>query len=208
MTIRVVLIDDHLQIHKIVTTLLSAIPDIQIVGQGANGQEVLDLCAQLQPDVVLMDVLMPVMDGVEATLLLHKRFPAIKILALSSLQDHESIHQMLQNGAAGYITKSSLADDLVDTLRTVQSGKMVFSTQAIAVLLASPRLDAKPAFHLTERELTVLSLMAEGLTMPQIAGKLVISPSTVKFHIENICLKMGVRTRSEALIVAAKHNLV
>ncbi len=208
MPIRVVLIDDHLQIHKIVTSLLTTVDDIQIVGQGVNGQEAFDLCVQFRPDVVLMDVLMPGMDGVEVTRQLHARQPAVKILALSSLQDHESIYQMLQNGAVGYITKSSLTEDLVDTIRTIHQGKMVFSTQAMAGLLGSPGAGAPPAFHLTERELEVLALMAEGLTMPQIASKLVISSSTVKFHIENICQKMGVRTRSEALIIAAKHHLV
>ena len=208
MPIRVVLIDDHHQIHKIVTALLGTVDDIQIVGQGVNGQEALELCGQLKPDVALMDVLMPGMDGVEVTRQLHLLQPTIKILALSSLQDHESIHQMLQNGAVGYITKSSLTDDLVDTIRTVQQGKMVFSTQAMAGLLGEPVPGSPPAFHLTEREMEVLGHMAAGLTMPQIAGKLVISSSTVKFHIENICQKMGVRTRSEALIMAAKHHLV
>jgi len=208
MPIRVVLIDDHLQIHKIVTSLLGSVADLQLVGQALNGQEALDVCAQYLPDVALMDVLMPGMDGVEATRQLHARQPAIKILALSSLQDHESIHQMLQNGAVGYITKSSLAEDLLDTIRSVHQGRMVFSTQAIAGLLDAPGSATPPAFHLTERELEVLAHTAQGLSMPQIAGKLVISPSTVKFHIENICQKMGVRTRSEALIIAAKHGLV
>ena len=208
MPIRVILVDDHLQTHKIVSALLSTVEDIQIVGQGANGLEALDLCDQFQPDVALMDVLMPGMDGVEVTRQLHTRQPSIKILALSSLQDHESIHQMLQNGAVGYITKSSLTDDLVDTIRTVHQGKMVFSAQAMAGLLGSPGAGGQPAFHLTDRELEVLAQMAAGLTMPQIASKLVISSSTVKFHIENICQKMGVRTRSEALIIAAKHHLV
>jgi NarL family two-component system response regulator LiaR len=151
---------------------------------------------------------MPVMDGIEATRRLHERYPHIKILALSSLQDHESIYDMLQNGATGYITKNSLMDDLEETIRTVCQGKMVFSSEAVAQLLAAPGPAEKTDYHLTERELTVLAQMAEGLNMPQIARNLNISQSTVKFHIENICHKFGVRTRSEALILAAKNNLV
>jgi NarL family two-component system response regulator LiaR len=208
MTIRVVLVDDQFQMHQIVSILLNATSDIQLVGQGANGQDALDLCAKLSPDLVLMDVLMPGMDGLEATRRLHERFPQVKILALSSLQDHESIYDMLQNGATGYITKNSLSDDLEETIRTICQGKMVFSTEAIAQLLMAPVMPGKVDFHLTEREMEVLALMADGLNMPQIAAKLNISQSTVKFHIENICRKFGVHTRSEALILAAKNNLV
>ena len=204
--IRVVLVDDHLQIHRIVQTILSSTADIKLVGQGANGQEGIALCEQYQPDIALMDVVMPVMDGIEATKVLHERLPAIKILVLSSFQDHESVYAMLRNGAVGYLTKSSLAQDLAETIRATVQGKMVFSSEVGAQLVAPPQ----PAvnFHLTDRELQVLVLMAEGLNMPEMAAKLVVSPATAKFHMENICRKLGVRTRSEALVVAAKNNLV
>lgn len=204
--IRVVLVDDHAQMHRIVHAILGATADIILVGQGANGQEGIALCERYQPDVALMDVVMPVMGGIEATKVLHERFPAMKILVLSSFQDHESVYAMLRNGAVGYLTKSSLAQDLAETIRATVQGKMVFSSEVGAQLVAPPRPSVN--FHLTDRELEVLVLMAEGLNMPEMAAKLVVSPATAKFHVENICRKLGVRTRSEALVVAAKNNLV
>jgi len=204
--IRVVLVDDHAQMHRIVHAILGATTDIKLVGQGANGQEGIALCEQYQPDIALMDVVMPVMSGIEATKVLHERFPAIKILVLSSFQDHESVYAMLRNGAVGYLTKSSLAQDLAETIRATLQGKMVFSSEVGAQLVSPPQPVVN--FHLTDRELQVLVLMAEGLNMPEMAAKLVVSPATAKFHVENICRKLGVRTRSEALVVAAKNNLV
>ena len=180
--------------------------DIKLVGQGANGQEGIALSEQLLPDIVLMDVVMPVMDGIEATKVLHERFPAIKILVLSSFHDHESVHAMLKNGAVGYLTKDSLVQDLAETIRSTVHGKMVFSSEVGAQLLSSPR----PAvnFHLTARELEVLVQLAEGLTNQQSAQKLSISQSTLKFHMTNIFEKLGVQTRSEALVLAVKNNLI
>src|SRR5574340_1113277 len=187
--IRVVLADDHIQIHTLVTILLKEAPDIRLVGQAANGQEALELCRQLQPDIVLMDVVMPVMGGIEATRLLHEQCPQVKTLVLSSFQDYGSVVTMLGNGAAGYISKSSLSQDLVETIRTTYQGKMVFSTDVVAKLIAPPEGPDSSDYHLTEREMEVLRLMAEGKTMPEIADKLSISQSTVKFHITNICGK-------------------
>lgn len=204
--IRVVLIDDHYQMHRIVKDILAVHSDIKLVGQAANGQEGINLCEHYQPDIVLMDVVMPVMDGIEATQVLHQRFPDIKILVLSSFQDHESVYTMLRNGAVGYLTKSSLADDLADTIRATYQGKMVFSSEVGAQLVAPPRPTVN--FHLTDRELEVLVHMAEGLTNQQTAMKLSISTSTLKFHMNNIYQKLGVQTRSEALVLAAKNNLI
>lgn len=204
--IRVALVDDNLQTHRSVQAILRVVSDIELVAQGANGEEVLQLCEQFHPGIVLMDVVMPVMGGIEATKLLHENHPEIKVLVLSSFQDHESVHTMLRNGAVGYLTKDSLVDDLVDTIRTVSRGKMVFSSSAGAQLGAKPQ----PAtnYHLTDRELETLVLMTKGLSVPEIAAKLVISQSTVKYHIDNICRKLGARARSEALVIAIRNNLV
>lgn len=204
--IHVVLVDDHLQMHKIVQATLGATTDIKLVGQGANGEEGITLCEQYQPDIALMDVVMPVMDGIEATKILHERFPAVKVLVLSSFLDHESVYAMLRNGAVGYLVKSSLAQDLAETIRSTVHGKMVFSREVGAQLLSPPQ----PAmdFRLTDRELEVLVQMAEGLTNQQSAHKLSISQSTLKFHMANIFEKLGVQTRSEALVLAAKNNLI
>jgi NarL family two-component system response regulator LiaR len=179
--------------HRIVHAILGATTDIKLVGQGANGQEGIALCEQYQPDVALMDVVMPVMGGIEATKVLHERFPSVKILVLSSFQDHESVYAMLRNGAVGYLTKSSLAQDLAETIRATFQGKMVFSSEVGAQLVSPPRPTVD--FHLTDRELQVLVLMAEGLNMPEMAAKLVVSPATAKFHMENIC-ESTARSRS------------
>jgi len=204
--IRVVLIDDHFSIHQVVSTLLTQTPDIVLAGQGANGQDALDLCERCQPDIVLMDVVMPIMDGIEATKLLHERFPSVKVLVLSSFQDHESVYAMLRNGAVGYLTKGTLSQDLVETIRVTFQGKMVFSKDVVEKLVSAPQ----PAvdFHLTDRELEVLVVLAEGLTNQQSARRLSISTSTLKFHMTNIYRKLGVQTRSEALVLAAKNNLI
>ena len=204
--IHVVLVDDHLQIHRIVQDILGMASDIKLVGQGANGQEGISLCAQYQPDIILMDVVMPVMDGIEATKVINERFPNIKILVLSSFQDHESVYAMLRNGAVGYLTKSTLAEDLIETIQATFQGKMVFSSEIGAQLVSSPQPTVN--FHLTDRELEVLVLLAEGLTNQQSAAKLSISQSTLKFHMNNIYQKLGVQTRSEALVLAAKNNLI
>jgi len=204
--IRVVLVDDHMQIHKIVQATLSSTTDIKLVGQGANGEDALYLCEQYNPDIVLMDVVMPVMDGIQATKLLRERFPSLRVLVLSSFHDHESVHAMLRNGAAGYLTKSALANDLVETIQTAYQGKMVFSPDIVEQLVSQPQ----PAmdFRLTDRELEVLVLLAEGLANQQCAQRLSISVSTLKFHMNNIYEKLGVQTRSEALVLAAKNNLI
>ena len=144
--VRVVLVDDHLQMHKIVQATLGATTDIKLVGQGANGEEGITLCEQYQPDIALMDVVMPVLDGIEATKILHERFPAIKILVLSSFHDHESVYAMLRNGAVGYLTKDSLAQDLAETIRATFQGKMVFSSEVGAQLVSPPQ----PAALVTE----------------------------------------------------------
>lgn len=206
--IRVLLVDDHRQVHQAVAAILRMVDDIELAGQGSNGQEAIDLCAELAPDLVLMDVVMPVMDGVTATAIIHEQFPDVKILVLSSFQDHESVYAMLRNGASGYVTKSALTSELIDTIRTAHQGQVVLSPEVAARLLQQESSSAVERFHLTDRELEVLVLMAAGHTMNQIGQKLVISPSTVKFHINNILAKLGVKTRSEALIIAAKNNLV
>jgi NarL family two-component system response regulator LiaR len=206
--IRVVLIDDHRPVHLAVATILQTVDDIELAGQGGNGQEAVSLCEELQPDLILLDVIMPLMDGIEAAGIIHQRFPSTKILVLSSYQDQESVHAMLKNGAVGYITKGALVDGLIDTIRTAHQGKVVFSPEAAAAIMTDGQPRKVERFHLTDRELEVLVLMADGQTMGQIAGNLFISQSTVKFHIVNILSKLGVETRSEGLIVAAKNNLI
>jgi len=187
-----------------VQSILATEADIDLVGQGANGEEGITLCQQYRPDVVLMDV---VMDGIQATEQLQKSIPGVKILILSSFQDHESVHAMLHSGAVGYLTKGSLAEDLAETIRATFHGKMVFSSEAGVHLTTVPPQPAVD-FHLTDRDLEVLVLLAEGLTNQQSAMRPSISQSTLKYHMANIYFKLGIQTRSEALVLAAKYNMI
>lgn len=206
--IRVILIDDHSWVHEIVAVALESEDDIQLVAQGSNGQEAILICDAHPADIVLMDVIMPVMGGIEATKLLLKQYPQLKILVLSSFRDDESVRMMMDSGAVGYVLKDSLHNDLASTIRATHTGKTVLSTEVSRMLMqphdAKPKLD----FGLTHREQEILKLMSDGLNNPNIAQKLVISPSTVKFHINNVLYKMGVQTRAEAIVLAAKNNLV
>ena len=207
--IRVLVVDDHRHIHDVITRVLIGLPDITIAGQAANGAEAIEFCEEAKPDLVLMDVVMPVMDGMQATERIHEKYPDLKILVLSSFQDHESVHQLLRGGAVGYITKDALANDLVSVIRTTMQGKAVFSPNVIEKLI-SPEA-APPAtekFNLTDRELEILVAMADGLTLQQIALKFSIALTTVKYHSANIFRKLGAQNRSEALVVALKNNLI
>jgi NarL family two-component system response regulator LiaR len=207
--IRVLVVDDHRHIHEVITRVLERIPDITIVGQAANGVEAIKLCEESQPDLILMDVVMPRMDGIQATEIIRMRYPETKILVLSSFHDHQSVHQLLRSGAVGYITKDSLASDLVNIIRTAMQGKVVVSTDIIEKLV-SPETDPQilDRFDLTDRELEILVQMADGLTLQQIAVRLAISLSTVKYHSANIFEKLEAQNRSEALVIALKNNLI
>jgi len=207
--IHIMVVDDHRYIHEVISRVLVGVPDIRIVGQAANGAEAVRLCEETQPDLVLMDVVMPVMDGMQATQILHEKYPDLKILILSSFEDHQSVHQLLRRGAVGYITKDSLASDLVNILRTAMQGRAVFSTNIIKKLI-STGADAQviDKFDLTDREIEILVLMADGLTLQQISLKMSITLSTVKYHSANIFKKLDAQNRSEALVVAVKNNLI
>ena len=207
--IRVLVVDDHRHIHDVITRVLIGISDISIVGQAANGSEAIRLCEEVRPDLILMDVVMPIMDGMQATERIREKYPDAKILVLSSFQDHESVHQLLRGGAVGYITKDALTNDLVNVIRTTMQGKAVFSPNVIEKLIspeAAPLATEK--FNLTDRELEILVAMADGLTLQQMALKFSIALTTVKYHSANIFRKLGAQNRSEALVIALKNNLI
>lgn len=209
--IRVLLVDDHRHIHEIVTAILAEVSDIQLVAQASNGQEALLLCQEYHPDIVLMDIVMPIMNGLEATQVIRQRYPEIKILVLSSYQDNDSVYGMLERGAIGYTLKSALARDLVNTIRMIHAGNTVLSSEIAQVALQQGKLNHLKRTHefkFTHREFEILQLMAQGLNNDAIARQLVISRSTVKFHIANVIEKMGVKTRAEAIVLAARNNLV
>jgi NarL family two-component system response regulator LiaR len=204
--IRVVLVDDHQHIHDAVISLLKTVDDIRLVGQAYQGDDALQICQLATPDLVLMDVVMPGLNGSQATRALLKQNPAVRVLALSSYSEYEHIKDMLDSGATGYLVKNAIAEDLINTIRATHRGNTVLSPEVTRTLFAPPS-DHPPDFELTDRELQVLKLMAQGQTNGQIALALGITQPTVRFHINNILLKLKVDTRSEALVIAGKHHL-
>lgn len=206
--IRIMLIDDHIKVHHGMSALIDAFDDLELIAQGSHGKEALDLCARHQPDIVLMDVVMPEMDGIEATKVITERFPEVKVLALSSFRDEESIRKMMQAGAVGYVLKNSSIDDLAHTIRAAHTDKAVFSLEVAQVLFNPMPGEPQENYGLTDREVEVLSLMVEGMNNSQIAEALVIGVSTVKYHVSNILAKMKVTSRVEAVALAVQKKLV
>lgn len=208
--IRVLLIDDHRRIHQAVAEILDFIDDIELVAHGSNGHEAIQLSEEYCPDIVLMDVLMPGMDGITATEAIHKKQPNIKIIALSSFQDEDSVYAMLTCGAVGYILKDTGISDLENTIRVAYEGTSVLSSEITRLLV---KRDTRPKsvdsnFGLSEREREVLKHIATGMSITEVAQTLFISQSTVKYHLKNILSKMGVETRAEAIALASKNNLI
>lgn len=205
----ILVVDDHRFIHDVISKIIGTVNDMTVIGHAANGLEAVQFCQSIQPDVILMDVVMPVMDGLEAVRTIHAKHPEIKILVLSSFQDHESVHLMLKNGALGYVTKTALTSDLINIIRTIISGKNVFSPEVVERMVFSAQSpQAISKFNLTDREIEVLVLLAEGLQNQQVAERLEISGSTVKYHKNNIFEKLNVQSQAEALVIAVKNNLI
>jgi two-component system, NarL family, response regulator LiaR len=210
--IRVLLVDDHLVVRRGLATLLLAFNDLRLVGEAQNGAEALALCATAQPDVVLMDLLMPEMDGVEATHAIRERYPNIRVIVLTSMDEYDYVQRSLAAGAEGYLLKSISADDLAVAIRVAFAGRPrrspeSFEDLARAVHLPDPA-PPEPDAELTCREHEVLALLAHGLTNTQIGAQLYISRATVKFHVSNILSKMDVCSRTEAAALAVQHQLI
>jgi two-component system, NarL family, response regulator LiaR len=208
-SIRILLVDDHRIVHQALSEMIGFVDDFELVGQCSNGKEAVALCAGQQPHVVLMDVVMPVMDGIEATERILAAHPQIKILALSSFQDDDSVQSMLRQGAVGYVLKNTSVDELESIIRTVYEGNTVISSDLMQNILRSggPAPQTQD-FGLSPRELETLQLIASGMSYGQIADKLSISTSTVKFHVGNVLTKLNVETRNEAIVLAAKNGLI
>lgn len=206
--VRVLIVDDHEMVRRGLSILLRTFSDFLPVGEAANGQEALDMCATQQPNVILMDLLMPEMDGFKATELIRSRFPDINIIALSSASDTGVVTAAIQAGVTGYLLKNVSIETLGAAIRTASRGGRVFSPEATQALINAATHPPAPHYQLTARELEVLRLMVDGMTNPEIAERLILSRSTVKYHISAILSKLGVSNRSEAIGVALKHRLI
>jgi NarL family two-component system response regulator LiaR len=206
--IRVMLVDDHTMVRRGLATFLMVFDDLQLVGEAENGADAIRLCAEILPDVVLMDMVMPEMDGAATTRAIRQRLPQIQVIALTSFKEGELIKNALEAGAIGYLLKDVSADELARAIRAAHAGRVTLSPEAAQALVETANQPPTPGLDLTEREREVLSLMIEGLNNTQIAGKLTVSPSTIKSHVSNVLSKLGVASRTEAVTLALRHRIV
>ena len=205
--IRVMVVDDHAVVRSGLGAFLSVMPDLELVGEAENGDLAVVRCGHLHPDVILMDLKMPGMDGVTATRLIREQFPGTQVIALTSFQEDELVHNAMKAGAIGYLMKNVSSQELAAAIRAARDGKITFSPEAAQALVHATR-EASETGSLTERELDVLRLMVDGLNNAEIAGRLVVSLSTVKYHISNILMKLGVENRVAAVTTAMQRKLV
>ncbi len=206
-TIRVMIVDDHSVVRSGLGKFIMVNQDLELVTEAESGEEAVQLCGLYQPDVILMDLMMPGMGGVAAIRQIRQRYPAIQVIALTSFREENLVQGALQAGAIGYLLKNVTAAELARAVRAAKVGKMTLSPEATEVLAQSV-IRASPANELTEREREVLCLMVKGMNNNAIAEKLFISLGTVKFHISNIFLKLGVESRVEAVTMALQQHLV
>lgn len=207
-TIRVMIVDDHKVVRSGLSAFLDAYDDLELVAQADSGEKALALCHQHHPDVVLMDLVMPKMNGAEATETLLNACPDTRVIALTSFKEQELVEGALKAGAIGYLLKDIDADDLADAIRQAYQGKPTLAPEAANVLIQASRKPYKPGIDLTERENEILNLLVEGLTNPEIAERLFVSKSTVKFHVSSILNKMQVSSRTEAVAKALQEGLI
>ena len=206
--IRVFIVDDHAMIRSGLSAFLLAYDDLELVGEASSGEEAVRKCAEIAPDVVLMDLMMPGMNGAEATRAIRQRCPDVQVIALTSFKEDELMQQTLQAGAIGYLFKNVSAEELVNAIYAAKAGRPALAPEAAQALIHAVTQPQRVGFDLTGREHEVLALMAKGFNNPQIAEKLVISRSTVKFHVSSILSKLGVTSRTEAVALALQHHLV
>lgn len=206
--IRVMLVDDHEMVRKGLATFLFAFDDLQLVGEAESGAAAIKLCGEIQPDVVLMDMVMPDMNGVDATRIICQKYPRVQVIALTSFKEGDLVKKALEAGAIAYLLKDVSADDLVHAIRAAHAGRATLSPEAAQSLVERTNQPPTPGLNLTERERDVLALMVEGLENTQIAKRLAVSPSTIKSHVSNVLVKLNVASRTEAVTLALRNHIV
>jgi NarL family two-component system response regulator LiaR len=206
--IRVMLVDDHTMVRRGLATFLKVYDDLLLAGEAEGGESAIKLCGEVLPDVILMDMVMADMDGAAATRIIRQKYPQVQVIALTSFKEGDLIKKALEAGAIAYLLKDVTADELVWAIRAAHAGRATLSPEAAQSLVESANQPPAPGLDLTEREREVLSLMVEGLNNTQIAGRLVVSPSTIKSHVSNVLSKLGVTSRTEAVTLALRNKIV
>ena len=212
--IRILVVDDHTIVRDGICALLALAPDIEVVGEAANGMEALNKVRELAPDVVLMDIAMPIMDGLEATRRIHKEFPEAKVLILTQYDEDEYVFSIIEAGAQGFISKTAASSELASGIRAVYHGHSYLSPLAAKVFVedyqrrASTRGKEDTYEQLTDREREVLKLVAEGYTTKEIAGTLVVSPKTVEGHKMNLMAKLNIHNKTDLIKYAIRKGII
>ena len=206
--IRVLIVDDHAVVRSGLKAFLMVFDDLALVGEASSGQEAMQQVERMKPDVVLMDLMMPDMDGAAATKAIRSRWQDVQVVALTSFREDEMVKNALHAGAIGYLLKNVGADELAEAIRAAYSGRPTLAPEAAQVLIQASRQPDHPKYDLTEREREVLSLLVKGMSNNEIADHLVVSRSTVKFHVSSILSKLGVASRTEAVALALNNKLV
>lgn len=208
MPIKILLVDDHAVVRSGLSKFLMVNKDFRLVGEASDGAEAVQMASLHQPDIVLMDLMMPGTDGITATREIHRKYPKVKVIALTSFAEQNMVQGALQAGAIGYLQKNVTAKELGQAIRSAHEGKMTLSPEATQILANSVAQPQIAGEQLTERERDVLRCMVDGLNNNEIAESLVVSLGTVKFHVSNIFHKLGVDSRVEAVKLAIEQKLV
>ena len=208
--IRVMLVDDHAVVRSGLAAFLMVYDDLELVGEASDGAEAVNMCGRVKPHVVLMDLVMPEMDGATATKAIRTAYPNVQVIVLTSFKEDDLVQGALQAGAIGYLLKNVSTDELANAIRAAHIGRPTLAPEAAQALIQTATRNSvmEPGHDLTEREREVLALMVTGLNNTDIAEKLVVSRSTVKFHVSNILSKLHVTSRTEAVAYALQHKLV
>lgn len=211
MAVRVLITDDHKVVRRGLRGFLELDPELEVVGEASNGQEAVDQARRLEPDVVLMDLLMPVMDGIDATAEIRRLMPEVEVVALTSVLEDAAVTGAVRAGAIGYLLKTTEADELCEAIKAAAAGQVRLAPEAAARLMREVRTPENPealSEPLTERETEVLKLIARGMANKQISREMFVALSTVKTHVNNLYRKLDVTSRTQAALYAARVGLV
>jgi NarL family two-component system response regulator LiaR len=204
----VLIVDDHAVVRSGLGAFLMIFDDLESVGEASSGAEAIHLCEKYHPDVILMDLVMPGMDGAATTKSIREQWPNTQVIALTSFKEEDLVQSALQAGAIGYLLKNVSADELADAIRSAHAGRPTLAPEAAEALIQAAMHKPTIGEDLTEREREILALMAEGMSNPEIAEKLFVSRSTVKFHVSNVLSKLNADSRTEAVAIAIQNDLV